>query len=152
METVIKPILRAKSITTKVTEEECSCLERLAASAGKNMSEWCCEVLLEQVKGANRGEPVLLGELLALRTILLNLLYTICRQEAITVEEMQEIIERAGEGKLRKARERRSTHLENGYWPAPLTGPCALSRACSPFRGQGTMPPALEAELLQLIP
>lgn len=112
METVIKPILHAKSITTKVTEEECSCLERPAASAGKNMSEWCREVLLEQVKGANRGEPVLLGELLALRTILLNLFYTICRQEAITVEGMHEIIERADEGKLRKARERLDTPRE----------------------------------------
>ncbi len=96
---------RTKSITTKVTEEECSCLERLAASAGKNMSEWCREVLLEQAKGGNRREPAMLAELLALRTILLNLFYALSRHEAITAEGMQEIIERADEGKLRKAHE-----------------------------------------------
>lgn len=103
---------RTKSITTKVTEEECSCLERLAANAGKNKSEWCREVLLERVKGASRSEPVVLGELLALRTILLNLFYATSRQEPITVEGMQEIIERADEGKLRKARERLDTARE----------------------------------------
>lgn len=60
----------------------------------------------------NRSEPVSLGELFALRTILLNVFYATSRQEAITVEGMQEIIERADEGKLRKARERLDTERE----------------------------------------
>lgn len=101
-----KVAARTKSITTKVTEEECSCLEKLAASAGKNMSEWCREVVLERAKAANRSEPVMLGELLALRTILLNLFYALSRREMITADGMQEIIEQADKMKLKKALER----------------------------------------------
>ncbi len=36
---MVKPSLRTKSITTKVTEEECACLEKLATASGQSMSE-----------------------------------------------------------------------------------------------------------------
>jgi hypothetical protein len=112
VEAVIRPVLRAKSITTKVTEEECASLERLAAAAGKNMSEWCREVLLERAKAADRSEPVMLAELLALRTILLNLFYALSRQEPITADGIEEIIQRADSNKLDKALERLNGTIE----------------------------------------
>jgi hypothetical protein len=98
--------LRTKSVTTKVTEEECSCLERLAAASGQSMSEWCRDVLLKRAKGQIASDPVTLAELLALRTILLNLFYALSRREGITAEEMKEIIARADAEKLKKAFER----------------------------------------------
>jgi hypothetical protein len=98
--------LRTKFVTTKVTEEECSCLERLAAASGQSVSEWCRDVLLKRAKGRTASEPVTLAELLALRTILLNLFYALSRGEEITGEQMQEIIARADAEKLKKAFER----------------------------------------------
>ena len=43
---MLKPILRTKSIGTKVTEEEYARLEALAGTSGRNMSEWVRNVLL----------------------------------------------------------------------------------------------------------
>lgn len=103
-----KLTLRTKSITTKVSEEEYAGLERLAGVSGQSISEWCREVLLERANGHNTNgqEPTVLAELLALRTILLNLFYALSRGEEITGGEMQEIIARADSDKLTKARER----------------------------------------------
>ena len=48
----------------------------------------------------------LMAELVALRTILLNLHFRMAKGEPITAEAMQEIIARADAGKVRNARER----------------------------------------------
>jgi hypothetical protein len=97
---------RTKSIGVRVTEADFGRLEALADAEGRPLSEWCREVLLERLNHRNGEEPILLGELLALRTILLNLFYALSRGQEITSEEMQEMIARADTEKLRKAWER----------------------------------------------
>jgi hypothetical protein len=99
---------RTKSVTTKVTEEEYTRLEDLAAKSGLNVSEW--------IRGNlwNIGRPdcdseVLLGELLALRGVLLNLLFCIANGETVTAEQMQLFIERAEKNKIRRVLERISS-------------------------------------------
>jgi hypothetical protein len=47
-----------------------------------------------------------MGELVALRTILLNVLFKQTNGESLTAEEMQALIDRADAGRIRKARER----------------------------------------------
>ncbi len=97
------PSLRTKSISTKVTDEEYAQFE---ASAGEQtISEWARDVLLKATK-PNPGEQTLLAELLALRTILLNIHYAVSQRQTLTAEEMQKLIERADQNKLRKARQR----------------------------------------------
>lgn len=66
--------LRTKSVGTKVSEEEFAMLEARAQAAGRTLSEWVRDVLLAvpTTEGELIGE-VALGELLALRTLLLNL-------------------------------------------------------------------------------
>lgn len=100
------PILRTKSITTKVTEAEYQRLEKLAEGQGRSMSEWVREKLLGQAEEqeTKAGEEVLLAEVLGLRTILINLLFSIGKGEVVTDEHMQELIERADGGKVEKAR------------------------------------------------
>lgn len=85
--------------------------EKLAAVAeqdGQTLGEWCREVLLERAEGRKASviEETLLGEVLALRTILLNLHFTVAKGEAITAEDMQAIIDRADRDKAKKAAER----------------------------------------------
>jgi hypothetical protein len=63
------PSLRTKSISTKVTDEEYAQFEALAG--GQTISEWARDVLLKATK-ANASEQTVLAEVLALRTILLN--------------------------------------------------------------------------------
>jgi hypothetical protein len=97
------PSLRTKSISTKVTDEEYAQFEALAGD--QTISEWAREVLLKATK-PNTGEQTVLAEVMALRTILLNIHFAVSQGQTLTAEEMQQLIERADQKKLSKARER----------------------------------------------
>ena len=97
------PTLRTKSVSTKVTDEEYAQFEALAGE--QTLSEWARDVLLKATK-PNAGEQTVLAEILALRTILLNIHFAISQGQTLTVEEMQQLIERADQNKLSKARQR----------------------------------------------
>lgn len=97
-----KTDLRAKSIGTKVTEEEFARLEELARGAGQTRAEWVRARLLAPA-AAGAGTEQVLAEVLALRSILLNLFFKVSQGEAVPAEEMKSIIERADAGKLEKA-------------------------------------------------
>jgi hypothetical protein len=100
----VKPPLRTKSVSTKVSEEEFAVLEARARARKLTLSEWVRAELLEPDDGA--ADEVLLGEVLALRTILMNLLFSIGKGEPTTPEQMQALIERADKDKMRRAMER----------------------------------------------
>jgi len=97
------PSLRTKSISTKVTDEEYARLEAFAGE--QTISEWARDVLLKAAK-PNTSDQTVLAEVLALRTILLNLHFAVSRGQTLTAAEMQQLIERADKNKLSKARER----------------------------------------------
>jgi hypothetical protein len=73
-----KPPLRTKSVGTKVSEAEFALLEERARGAGLRLAEWVREALLAAPvepgmgSGVDSGE-VALGEVLALRSLLLKL-------------------------------------------------------------------------------
>jgi hypothetical protein len=92
-------VLRTKCISTKVTDEEYTTLERFAGA--QTMSEWMRAVLLQATTAP--VERVLLAELLALRTIVLNLHFCLCRGEPITSHTMQQLIAQADQQKVTQA-------------------------------------------------
>lgn len=94
------PTPRTRSVSTKVTDEEYVLFESLAG--GQTISEWAREVLLKAAKPST-AEQTIVAELLALRMILLNALFTIARQEPLTREAMDDVIKRADAGKSVKA-------------------------------------------------
>ena len=94
---------RTKSISTKVTGEEYAQFEALAGE--QTISEWARDALLKTAK-PSPADQTIVAELLALRTILLNVLFSIANRESLTSEDMQEIINRADARKLAKALER----------------------------------------------
>jgi hypothetical protein len=109
------PELRTRSAGAKVTEKEYAEIEKLAASRGLNVGEWCRETLLARVNGkepraatdcADTGQVAVMAELVALRAILLNVLFKLAKGQTLTAQEMQGLIDRADSDKLRKARER----------------------------------------------
>jgi hypothetical protein len=109
---MVKPNLRTKSIGTKVSEEEFARLEQAAQKASKTLGEWCREVMLanangqpEKVNGTGEAHAVM-AEVVALRAILLNVLFKQAKGEPLTAEEMQRLIDRADSDKLKKAREK----------------------------------------------
>ncbi len=106
--------IRNRTVGCKMTDSEYERLSAVVETEGMTLGEWVREVLLERVDGRKPSviEETLLAEVLALRTILLNLHFTVAKGEAITAEGMQEIIERADAGKTKKAAERLAASKE----------------------------------------
>ena len=92
---------RTRSVGTKLTEEEFARLESLAAAAGQSVSEWARTALLAPTTPTptnpndNQNQDAVLGEIRALRAIVLNLFYELAAGEPVTVERMKEIIAKA---------------------------------------------------------
>jgi hypothetical protein len=106
--------LRTRGITTKVTEDEYAIFE--ARAAGTTVSEWARDVLVKAVKAAAAPSdaPVILAEVLALRSLMLNLLYRVATGTAVTADEMQRLIERADADKAAKAAARLAARFAGG--------------------------------------
>ena len=103
---------RTRSVGTKLTEEEYGRLEALAAERGLTVGEWVREALLgiagngTPAAEASPTEQALLAEVIALRTIVLNLVYDLANGGEVSPERMQELIAKADGEKREKALER----------------------------------------------
>jgi hypothetical protein len=93
---------RTRSVGTKLTEEEFARLESLAAASGQSVSEWARSALLAATTPSTPSNPsnpnqdaAVLGEVRALRAIVLNLFFDLANGEEITVESVKEIIAKA---------------------------------------------------------
>jgi hypothetical protein len=103
----MKPPLRTKSVSTKVSEAEFAMLEERARASGLTLSEWVRDVLLAgpAEPGAELASEVVLAELLALRSLFLNLQFRADKGQ-LSEAELRGLIERADATKLERARER----------------------------------------------
>jgi hypothetical protein len=106
----MKAPLRTKSIGTKVSEEEFAALEAAARAGDMTLSEWARAVLLA-AQGVELPDDeaalaglVTLAEVLALRTLFLNLQFRQA-QGPVTEAEIRSLIERADSVKGERARE-----------------------------------------------
>jgi len=106
----MKAPLRTKSIGTKVSEEEFAALEAAARAGDMTLSEWARAVLLAAPGVALPDDDaalagrVTLAEVLALRTLFLNLQFRQA-QGPVTEAEIRSLIERADAVKRERARE-----------------------------------------------
>lgn len=103
---MVRAVLRTKSVTTKVTEREYARLEELAGASDVNLSEWVRGRLLRADPLGGEGD--VLGELLALRMILINLLFSLGKGEPMGLQAMKELIEKADGDKGKRLMERQS--------------------------------------------
>jgi hypothetical protein len=103
----MKPPLRTKSVSTKVSEAEFAVLEEHARLAGLTLSEWVRDVLLAAPvePGAELASEAVLAEVLALRSLFLNLQFR-ADKGPLSEAELRSLIERADGTKLERARER----------------------------------------------
>jgi hypothetical protein len=100
-----KPFLRTHTVSTKVTEEEFAAIEAQAVERAVNLSEWAREALLDRLKPDQvPGNEILLAEVMALRTIVINLAGA--SGQAMSQEKIQELIDHADRERFRRAEER----------------------------------------------
>ena len=99
-------VRRTRNISTKVTDDEYVRLAHLAE--GQTLSEWVRDVLLATL-APRPTEHVILAELLALRTMVLNLHFALATGDVPTEDAMKRLIERADGEKMRRALESLTT-------------------------------------------
>jgi len=97
---------RTKSIATRLTDAEFVEIEYMASSAGKKVAEWLRESALAQARtaGEEKTDTVLLAELLALRSMVVNLL-AIASKGPLSDETLRKISAYADSIKDQKAEE-----------------------------------------------
>ena len=94
---------RSRCVSTKLTETDyANCLE---VAGTRSLGEWAREVLLAATTRRSM-EELLLAEVLALRTIVINLQFAVATQGAPTPEQMQGLVERADRDKVQRAIDR----------------------------------------------
>jgi len=103
--------LRNRTVGSKMTESEYEQLVAVAERDGVTLGEWCREVLLARAnanvgKNPSTPEQILLAEVMALRTILLNALFKLAQGAVLTTEELDRLIERADGERFERAQER----------------------------------------------
>jgi hypothetical protein len=124
----MKAPLRTKSIGTKVSEEEFAALDATARAADMTLSEWVRAVLLAAPGVELPGDDaalvgrVALAEILALRSLLLNLHFRTAKGEPIPEPEMRALIERADGVKMQRARERLDVARKESEKSEAVTG------------------------------
>jgi hypothetical protein len=107
---------RTKSVGLRVTEADHARLQSLADACGQPLGEWCRDTLVA-IANHPSGTPIeqaLLSEIIALRTIVANLVYAFTSEGKITREQMVAFIERADKTKLKRATELLSKIRRNG--------------------------------------
>jgi hypothetical protein len=95
------PDLRTKSVGTKLTEDEYAALD--ARADGQRLSEFVREILLTAIRQSTDAELVL-AELLAVRTILVNVLFALANGRVLSEEDMRELIDHADQDKRERAK------------------------------------------------
>jgi hypothetical protein len=95
-------IHRTKSLGTKVTEDEYAQCQARAGT--QTLSEWARAILLRTAQPDLH--QAVLAEVLALRTIVLNLHFASANGHALTADQMQTLIDRADQDKWGKVHER----------------------------------------------
>jgi hypothetical protein len=96
-------VIRSRCLSTKLTPQEYERLEALAG--GRRVGEWAREHLLA-ADTQHRVHELLLAEVLALRTVVVNLHVAASRGEALPADAVQRLIDHADHEKFQKARAR----------------------------------------------
>lgn len=97
---------RTKSIATRLTEAEFAAVEAAATHTGKKVGEWLRDAALTHARtaGEEATDTVLLAELLALRSLVVNL-FAVASKGPLSDETMRRIGAYADEIKEQKAAE-----------------------------------------------
>ncbi len=96
---------RPRSVGTKVTQEEFDHFQGCAGIRRLSLSEWCRGALLAACADRSPAEQAILAEVIALRTIVANLIYAFTSEGKVSREQMGAYVERADQTKLKRANE-----------------------------------------------
>jgi hypothetical protein len=83
---------RSITLNTKLTRSEFAEVERYCEARGFGFGEWLRDLVLREIRGTQGSSLALMGEITAIRLLLVNALEPLLRSEKMTPEQFKEML------------------------------------------------------------
>jgi len=105
---------RNQTLTTKLTPTEAAAVETASRAEGKTVGEWLRDLALRELPSASRQLPslALMGEITAIRLLLINTLEPFLRGEKMTPEQFKEMLRYVKTNKRKAAADMLASYAE----------------------------------------
>ena len=105
---------RNRTLTTKLTPTEVAAVEAASEANGKAVGEWLRDLALRELGRDNRQLPSvpLMGEITAMRLLLINTLEPLLRGEKMTPEQFKEMLRYVKTNKRKAASDMLASYAE----------------------------------------
>jgi hypothetical protein len=104
---------RNQTLTTKLTPTETAAIEAASQAEGKAVGEWLRDIALRELRSDN-GQPsvALMGEVTALRLLLINTLEPLLRGDKMTPEQFKDMLRYVKANKRKAAADMLASYAE----------------------------------------
>src|ERR1700679_668205 len=105
---------RNQTLTTRLTPTEAAAVETASRAEGKTVGEWLRDLALRELPSASRQLPslALMGEITAIRLLLINTLEPFLRGEKMTPEQFKEMLRYVKTNKRKAAADMLASYAE----------------------------------------
>ena len=105
---------RNQTLNTKLTPTEAAAVEAASEADGKAVGEWLRDLALRELGGDNRQLPslALMGEITAMRLLLINTLEPLLRGDKMTPEQFKEMLRYVKTNKRKAAADMLASYAE----------------------------------------
>jgi len=105
---------RDQTLNTKLTPTEAAAVEAASEAAGKAVGEWLRDLALQELAGCSLQMPTLavMGEITALRLVLINTLEPLLRGDKMTAEQFQAMLQYVKANKRKAAEDVLASYAE----------------------------------------
>ena len=102
---------RNQTLNTKLTPTEAAAVGAASEAEGKAVGEWLRDLALQELAAGSRQFPVM-GEIAALRLLLINTLEPLLRGDKMTAEQFKEMLRYVKANKRKAAEDTLASYVE----------------------------------------
>ena len=103
---------RSITLNTKLTRSEFAEVERYCEARGFGFGEWLRDLVLREIRGTQGSSLALMGEITAIRLLLVNALEPLLRSERMTPEQFKEMLRYVKANKRKAAADTLASYAE----------------------------------------
>jgi len=103
---------RSITLNTKLTRSEFAEVERYCEARGFGFGEWLRDLVLREIRGTQGSSLALMGEITAIRLLLVNALEPLLRSEKMTPEQFKEMLRYVKTNKRKAAADMLASYAE----------------------------------------
>lgn len=103
---------RNQTLNTKLTPSEATAIEAAAQADGKAVGEWLRDLALREVRADGLASIAVMGEITAIRLLLINTLEPLLRGDKMTAEQFKEMLRNVKTNKRKVATDTLASYAE----------------------------------------